>query len=82
MHIETKWKTFPNGSRRIRKALTDKLSGQVKEIGSVELKKNALYDEEDEQFDDHIDNQGNIPKLSDFPLKTDVELMDTSGTRW
>jgi hypothetical protein len=92
--VETAWKPFPYGGRRKREILTDKLSGQkyekydgeVKEVGNIELKDNVqtnnLYDQEDEMFDDHIDNQGNIPKLSDYPLKTEEELMDTSGTRW
>jgi len=93
-YVETAWKPFPYGGRRKREILTDELSGQkyekydgeVKEVGNVELndnvQTNSLYDEEDEMFDDHIDNQGNIPKLSDYPLKTEEELMDTSGTRW
>ncbi|KAL7019269.1 hypothetical protein ACKWTF_011056 [Chironomus riparius] len=90
-YVETRWKPFPNGGRRKREILIDKLSGQkyekydveVKEVGNVELKINNLYDdEEDEMFDDYIDNQGNKPKLSDYPLKTKEELMDTSGTRW
>ena len=90
---ETAWKPFP--FRRKREILTDKLSGQkyekydgeVKEIGNTELNDNVqtnnLYDEEEVgMFDDYIDNQGNIPTLSDYPLKTEEELMDTSGTRW
>ena len=65
----------------------EKYEGEVKEVGNSELKENVernnLDDEdEDTMFDDHIDNQGNIPKLSDYPLKTEDELMDTSGTRW
>jgi hypothetical protein len=94
-YVETAWKPFPYGGRRKREVLTDKLSGQkyetyeveVKEVGNVELKDNIqtnnLYEaEEDSMFDDQIDNQGNIPKLSDYPLKTEDELLDTSGTRW
>ena len=95
-YVETAWKPFPYGrsGRRKREVLTDKLSGQkyekydgeVKEVGNVELKDNNdlnnMINEDDEFFDDEIDNQGNIPKLSDYPLKTEEELMDTSGTRW
>lgn len=94
-YVETAWKPFPYGGRRKREVLTDKLSGhkyekydgEVKEVGNVELNDNVQnnnhYDEQDYNlFDDQIDNQGNIPKLSDYPLKTEDELMDTSGTRW
>ncbi|KAL7019270.1 hypothetical protein ACKWTF_011057 [Chironomus riparius] len=90
MHLETKLKPFPYGGRRKREEFTDKMFDQkyesnnveVEETRSVQLKKDALYDEVDELFDDHIDNQGNIPKLSDYPLKTEKELMDMSGIRW
>ncbi|CAG9811893.1 unnamed protein product [Chironomus riparius] len=71
-----KWTRFPHGNRQ-KRDITDKLSGNEKLMENED----SNY-KDDESFDDEIDTQGNIPKLSDYPLKTEEELMDRSGTRW
>lgn len=82
---------FPLGGKRKRRdILTDKYTGQqyesynsvAEEVGNEELSDDDFYDDEiDEDFDDEFQDE-EVPKFSDFFMKTKEQLMDTSGTRW
>lgn len=54
----------------------EKYDAEVNQIG------NETLVDDFELFDDRIDTLGMQPRLSDYPLKTEEELMDTSGARW
>jgi hypothetical protein len=81
---QIKWSRFPYGHKRKREILIDKLSGQKYEkyVGEFDEIRNEKLIENDDIFDDEINYEENVPKLSDYPMKTDEELMDNSGTRW
>lgn len=83
---------FPNGRRRRREILTDKVTGQkyekyydeVQEINNSPLREEENSDSQqyDDTFDDEYIENGKAPQFKDYPKATEEELQDTSSSRF
>lgn len=89
---ETHSQIFPNGRRRRREILTDKVTGQkyekyydeVQEINNAPLREEENSDSQqyDDTFDDEYIENGKTPQFKDYPKATEEELQDTSSSRF
>lgn len=91
-YAETHSQVFPNGRRRKREILMDKITGQkyekydgeVQEINNVPLDGAANLDSQyyDDFFEDEYVENGKTTQFEDYPKASAEDLADTSSSRW